>query len=545
MKLVNQKAELWQQGPTEEDMWDHIAKCTRVCYQSTPKNKEESGEDFCKRTILLNKHYGMLEHGTVYLIMPYDEDHVFTCKMYGRNPYSKVRLVYDKCYITTNYRVILENNREADLDYWSEPTEFHEKRYTLSLITSIGIGRELCRHRRFSFSQESTRYVSSCTKRNISEFNCDNLEDIIAAYTQGFSMREIAEHSSVSESTIYTKLKQNNVPIRGLHSMGNREEDYFSTVDTPEKAYLIGLIQTDGSIAVTDRNAAFTITQHKDYIWYIKCMLQCFSDKVTQLKDENCMQMQIGSKKIVEDLINIGIVPNKTRRQTDEDINKLWQAIPEEFKGDFIRGLIDGDGWVSYFTQKKGINESCNIGFCSVKESLVDLLISYIKDKFDYSCGKDYQEGIYRMRITDKNKSIEIGKFLYKNFKYPFGHPKKAASWIKRINEQYPIADFKDPSFIITTSSWVQNSDPCSIFNYVKSLNTAEDTYTSLRMGGLKAQDAREVLPLALKSQLIMTGFENDWRDFLDKRLKETTGRVHPDMLTLAGQIQEQLKLEI
>lgn len=158
MKLVNQKAELWQQGPTEEDMWDHIAKCTRVCYQSTPKNKEESGEDFCKRTILLNKHYGMLEHGTVYLIMPYDEDHVFNCRRYEWNPYSKVKLVYDKCYITTNYRVILENNREADLDYWSEPTEFHEKRYTLSLITSIGIARELRTHRHMSYANESTRY---------------------------------------------------------------------------------------------------------------------------------------------------------------------------------------------------------------------------------------------------------------------------------------------------------------------------------------------------------------------------------------------------
>ena len=158
MKLINQKVELWQQGPTEEDMWDHIAKCTRVCYQSTPKNKEESGEDFCKRTILLNKHYGMLEHGTVYLIMPYDANHVWTCRMYELNPYSKVKLVYGKGYITTNYRVILENNREADLDYWSEPTEFHEKRHTLNLITSIGIGRELCRHRKFSFAQESTRY---------------------------------------------------------------------------------------------------------------------------------------------------------------------------------------------------------------------------------------------------------------------------------------------------------------------------------------------------------------------------------------------------
>ena len=90
MKLVNQKAELWQQGSTEKDMWDHIAKCTRVCYQSTPKNKEESGEDFCKRTILLNKHYGMLEHGTVYLTVPSAPGYIpiyNLCHRYSNNPY--------------------------------------------------------------------------------------------------------------------------------------------------------------------------------------------------------------------------------------------------------------------------------------------------------------------------------------------------------------------------------------------------------------------------------------------------------------------------
>jgi thymidylate synthase ThyX len=76
-------------------------------------------------------------------------------------------------------------------------------------------------------------------------------------------------------------------------------------------------------------------------------------------------------------------------------------------------------------------------------------------------------------------------------------------------------------------------------------LSECEDNYKILLEKGLKAQEAREILPLALKSQLIMTGFESDWKDFLDKRFFEKTGRVHPDMFILAGQIQEQLKLEI
>ena len=88
-------------------------------------------------------------------------------------------------------------------------------------------------------------------------------------------------------------------------------------IDTPEKAYLLGIIQTDGSVRITNRNAALTITQHKDYAWYIEDMLLNFSDKVCNTKDRNCRQLQIGSKTIVNDLINLGIVPNKTKVHTE------------------------------------------------------------------------------------------------------------------------------------------------------------------------------------------------------------------------------------
>lgn len=54
-------------------------------------------------------------------------------------------------------------------------------------------------------------------------------------------------------------------------------------------------------------------------------------------------------------------------------------------------------------------------------------------------------------------------------------------------------------------------------------------------------QAAREVLPLCTKSELIMTGFEDDWKQFLDVRLKGTTGKPHPDMIELAEKINSAL----
>ena len=50
-------------------------------------------------------------------------------------------------YVTTNYRVLVENNWLDDLKYLCEPTQYHEKRYTFKVTTSIGVSREGNRHK--------------------------------------------------------------------------------------------------------------------------------------------------------------------------------------------------------------------------------------------------------------------------------------------------------------------------------------------------------------------------------------------------------------
>lgn len=173
MKLIRPNAELWEQGYTMNDIWKHIAKCTRVCYQSTPKKENEDDEDFVRRVIFRNKpdwseanHLAMLEHGTVYLFVPaeaYNEYEI--CSFYKQNKYS-IMICKEKSknyinhYITTNLRVLVENNRMRDLEYLCDPTIHHEHRYTICFTTNIGVSREFNRHRVNSIAEESTRFCN-------------------------------------------------------------------------------------------------------------------------------------------------------------------------------------------------------------------------------------------------------------------------------------------------------------------------------------------------------------------------------------------------
>lgn len=125
-------------------------------------------------TISICGNCAMLEHGTVYLAIPYDYVDV-SCRLdvpivsdvvekYKRNPYTKWWLRDDifsrLAFITTNYRVLVENDWLDDLKYLCEPTEFHEKRIAVHFVCDRGILAEFTRHRVFSFSAESTRYCN-------------------------------------------------------------------------------------------------------------------------------------------------------------------------------------------------------------------------------------------------------------------------------------------------------------------------------------------------------------------------------------------------
>lgn len=155
MKLIESKAEYIPQA----DLYKHIEFCGRTAYKSEDKITENSAKEFVDRMVKSN-HGAVLEHGTVYLIIPEREQKRYEYTLLICNTYTKAILHDRDCYITTNYRVIIENNITHMLAYISKPTEFHEKRYTIKFITDRGVSHELVRHRKFSFVQESQRYCN-------------------------------------------------------------------------------------------------------------------------------------------------------------------------------------------------------------------------------------------------------------------------------------------------------------------------------------------------------------------------------------------------
>lgn len=225
MKLIESSVQIIE----ERDPYKMIELAGRTCYKSEDKITEDSAKEFVDRMIKLG-HGAMLEHGTIYLKIQEINGHIPPAMLYWRDStnqkYSKVRTRlesdspystnYEVLYVTTNLRVLVENNRLADLQYQVKPTEYHEKRITAKFICDRGVSHEFVRHRVFSFAQESTRYCN---------YSKDKFNNELTLIKPSWIEESI---DSLNQEFRDTDRDDTSIFIRALRSA---EEEYFTLLN--------------------------------------------------------------------------------------------------------------------------------------------------------------------------------------------------------------------------------------------------------------------------------------------------------------------------
>ena len=172
MKFIQPKVEIIEQEPGIEGIYKQIELAGRTCYKSEDKITPDSAKEFVLRMVN-SGHGAMLEHGTIYLDFPAHPVNweAFECagSKYSFVGYEKGSQIN---HITTNYRVLVENDWLDLLDYQVEPSKYHEKRVMVRFTCDRGVSHELVRHRVFSFAQESTRYCNYSKDKFGGEITC-------------------------------------------------------------------------------------------------------------------------------------------------------------------------------------------------------------------------------------------------------------------------------------------------------------------------------------------------------------------------------------
>lgn len=245
MQLIKPSVEIIPQAPGLEGIYQQIEKAGRVCYKSESKITEDSAKEFVDRMIK-SGHGAMLEHGTVYLYLPPEAP--ITGYKYRDNKYSEYREIREgeksaprvHKYISTNMRVMVENNWLDDLKYLCEPTEHHEKRITVKFICDRGISHEFVRHRVFSFAQESTRYCNYSKDKFNGMITYIKPSWITNPDLEGSIFYNDETDEWFSESTSF--IEMNTTEQMFIESISRSEEDYLALLyykQTPQQARAI------------------------------------------------------------------------------------------------------------------------------------------------------------------------------------------------------------------------------------------------------------------------------------------------------------------
>lgn len=117
-------------------------------------------------------------------------------------------------------------------------------------------------------------------------------------------------------------------------------ENYFENIDSNNKAYVLGFIYADGS--VSNRYLSIGLSaKDVEILYFIKNELNYGGEIYNHHKKMNDKEYKIfsvSSKKIVNDLIKLGVIKNKTY------LSKELPIYDKKYVGAFLRGLFDGDG---------------------------------------------------------------------------------------------------------------------------------------------------------------------------------------------------------
>lgn len=178
-------------------------------------------------------------------------------------------------------------------------------------------------------------------------------------------------------------------------------------------AYAIGLIVSDGSLSKDGRHVAFVSKDLELIKTFLKCLKtkSSIGQKTSGHKSVNkCFVVQLGDVLFYNFLLNIGIMPNKSKI-----IGKV--SIPDKYVFDFLRGSFDGDGsFNSYWDPRWRSSHMFYLNFSSASKPHIEWIreIIYKKTKISGHISKSLRKGsIYNLRYAKSDSIVIINKMYY------------------------------------------------------------------------------------------------------------------------------------
>jgi hypothetical protein len=241
----------------------------------------------------------------------------------------------------------------------------------------------------------------------------DEIENkIIEDYKSGNTSGIIAEkYGFKTHKTVLDVLVKKEIERRPSSKPTFYDKSFFEIIDSHEKAYILGLIMTDGYIIRDYRGFGIQLTEEDGYILEKIAHIIGAQHGVSEINYDSkrkvfptakdMVRLSVYNRKIAKDLMCLGVVRNKSK------VLRYNDCVPEKYLSSFFRGLIDGDGCI--YTKNKRIQ----IQLASASINFVEDL-KKSTNQFVFSIHKSSQ--IFNLYLYGgKKERIRFLKWIYEN----------------------------------------------------------------------------------------------------------------------------------
>ncbi len=181
---------------------------------------------------------------------------------------------------------------------------------------------------------------------------------------------------------------------------------------SPNFAYAIGLMTTDGSMSSDGRHFDLTSKDRDQLINFMNCLKinVKIGHKTSGHTNKKITRIQFGSVNLYKFLLGIGMTPAKTKTIGELD-------IPSKYIFDFLRGHLDGDGcFYSYWDKRWKRSYMFYTVFISASKEHINWIQKELNKKIKIKghINRSGDHSIYQLKYA-KNESIKLLKKIYYN----------------------------------------------------------------------------------------------------------------------------------
>lgn len=216
------------------------------------------------------------------------------------------------------------------------------------------------------------------------------------------SVKEICQEAGISESTFFNRYKG---PRRGERNKGRKYTLNLENIkkDSHDKYYWLGFIAADGSITGGRELAIELKDIDENHLQKFLNFMGSNSPIKKRINNNgcHCAKINICSLDLVDYLAEYNIVPNKSLIYTIP-----MDKIPNEYKYDFVRGMMDGDGNIQIQNDKQ-----LSMIFCSGNEECV----YQIRDICGVTNKVGHGSGTYHFQVKGNKAAKQVLDKIYKD----------------------------------------------------------------------------------------------------------------------------------